>query len=74
MSKNLSELKIGESSKVIKLECETHIKRRFLDFGLVKNATIKKVRVSPSGDPTAYEIKGTLIALRESDAKKIIIK
>ncbi len=34
---------------------------------------IKPIFISPLGDPTAYEIRGSTIALRKEDAQKIKI-
>lgn len=50
------------------------LKRRLLDLGIVKNTKITPVFKSPSGDPTAFEIRGTLIALRKEDASLIKVK
>ena len=50
-----------------------NIRRRLLDLGLVKGAKITPVLVSPSKDPRAFEIRGTLIAIRREDAKLINI-
>ena len=50
------------------------LKRRLLDLGIIKGTTITPVLKSPSGDPTAFEIRGALIALRKEDALLIKIK
>jgi ferrous iron transport protein A len=44
-----------------------------LDLGIVKSTMIKPVFISPSGDPRAYEFRGSLIAIRKRDAKFIEI-
>ena len=49
-------------------------RRRFLDLGLITNTKIRAILKSPSGDLRAYEIRGTIIAIRDEDAKKIEIK
>ena len=50
---------------------DAEMKRRLLDLGFYKGTPIKKVLVSPKGDPIAYRVRGTTIALRNSDAKYI---
>ncbi|KXZ38872.1 ferrous iron transport protein A [Alkalithermobacter thermoalcaliphilus JW-YL-7 = DSM 7308] len=70
----LSQLPIGESGEVLNLLLSGSSRRRMLDLGIVKGATIKAVRKSPLGDPTAYYIKGALIALRKEEADQILIK
>lgn len=51
-----------------------NIKRRLLDLGLVKGASIKPVLISPSNDPRAFEVRGTLIAIRKENAENIFIE
>lgn len=51
-----------------------HIKRRLLDLGIIKGTKIKPILISPSGDLTAFEIRGCLIAIRNDDSKNIYIK
>ena len=45
-----------------------------LDLGIINNTNIEVLQKSPYGDPTAYFIRGAVIALRDEDAKKIIVK
>ncbi len=70
----LNELKLENEGKILNIECSENIKRRLLDLGLVKNTNIIPVLISPSGDPKAFEVRGTLIAIREEDTRKIEIK
>ena len=70
----LNELKIGQTAKIKKIETESSIKRRLLDIGLIPNSTIKCILKSPWNDPVAYEIKGTLIAIRTCDSKNILVE
>ena len=70
----LNELKINETGYIKDLSCPDGIKRRLLDLGLIKGTKIIPLFVSPSGDPTAYEIRKTLIALRKEDSKLINLK
>lgn len=70
---NLSELQLNKKARILKINCKENIKRRLLDLGMVKNTEIKPVFISPSGDPKAFEVRGTLIAIREEDTKKIEI-
>lgn len=47
--------------------------RRILDMGIIGGAKITRLFSSPFGDPTAYEIKNTVIALRKTDSDKIFV-
>ena len=72
----LSSLKEHETAKIIGISKESRgeSRRRLLDLGFVKGATIKIDLTNPLGDPNAYLIKGTSIALRKDQAAKILIK
>ena len=43
-------------------------------YGLSPGAKIKLLFKSPFGNPCAYEVLGTVIALRHEDAKNIYVK
>lgn len=74
--KRLSSLKKGEFAKVIGLSKESrgNSRRRLLDLGFVKGSRVTIDLLNPLGDPTAYSIKGTSIALRKDQAIKILIE
>ncbi len=69
----LDTLPVDSSCKIVSLNCSGALQRRLLDLGLVKNTPVKATLKSPFGDPTAYEVRGSTIALRSEDAKLIII-
>ena len=72
----LSTLKPGEKGIVIQLSprLRHQEKLRMMDLGILPNTPIKAEFVSPSGDPTAYRVRGTLIALRKEQADLIRIR
>ena len=70
---SLNELNLKEKGVIKEITCDDNIKRRLLDLGLIEGTNIQLVLVSPFKDPKAYEVRGTTIALREEDAKKIYI-
>ena len=72
--RTINTLAIGETGTVSKIIGEETIKRRLLDLGLIEGTDIKPVLVSPSGDPRAFEFRGSLIAIREEDAENIKLK
>ena len=71
---NLSQLPLNKNGRIVKIECDEGIKRRLLDMGLVKGTNIEPILVSPSEDPRAFLVRGTIIAIRKEDAKNIKIK
>lgn len=44
------------------------MKQRFYDLGFYPGTLVKKVLTSPKGDPIAYRVRGTTIAIRNYDA------
>lgn len=67
----LYELAPGQSAKVIRV---IRSDRRLRDLGLIEGTQIKCRYRSPLGDPTAYDIRGAVVALRQRDARKIIVE
>ena len=73
MKKRMNELEVGEKGTVIENKALTDMKRRFLDIGLINGSLVECVGKSPLGDPSAYLIKGAVIAIREVDCDKITV-
>jgi len=71
---NLYELPLNMVGIIDDLKCNGNMRRRMLDLGLIKGTKIIPVFKSPSGDPIAYEIRRTLIALRKEDSSMITLK
>ena len=70
----LNDLKFNENGYVSDINCSDDVKRRLLDLGLVKNTCIIPILKSPSGGIKAFDIRGSLIAIRNEDASKIFIE
>jgi DtxR family Mn-dependent transcriptional regulator len=72
----LADLKPGECGKVVDVSraCRRDERRRWMDLGILPGTVIKAEIVSPSGDPTAYRIRGALIALRTEQARLITVR
>ena len=71
----LSNLWSNQKATIIGIskECRGENRRRLLDLGFVKGATVSIDLLNPLGDPKAFLIKGTAIALRKDQAVKILI-
>ncbi len=70
----LTKLNTGEKAIITELVADESKRRRLLDLGLIPGTKITAKRKSPSGDPTAYLFRGTIIALRSEEAGLIHIK
>lgn len=69
----LNLLNEGEKCKIKKLLIEGNMRKRLRDIGLIEGTSVECLKKSASGDPTAYLIRGAVIALRSDDTAKIII-
>jgi DtxR family Mn-dependent transcriptional regulator len=74
-TRRLNDLKPGEKAKVASIShaVRGNERRRFMDLGILPGTEIEADLKSPSGDPTAYRVRGTLIALRHDQADGIYI-
>lgn len=72
-SLDLNQLPLNEVGIIRDVKCDGNIKRRLLDMGLVNGTKIIPILVSPSKDPRAFLVRGTIIAIRKEDAEKIQI-
>ena len=68
---SLCDLKLGQTVIINNISHNHKIKRRFYDLGFTEGAEIKLVMISPSKLIKGYLIRGSLIALRDSDARSI---
>jgi DtxR family Mn-dependent transcriptional regulator len=74
--RRLSSLEVGQEATVIDIAtaCRGQQRRRLLDLGVVPGTTIRAELRSPAGDPTAYRIRGAVVALRKVQAEMIHIR
>jgi Fe2+ transport system protein FeoA len=63
----------GSRATVVGLDCTGPARRRLLDLGLLPGTTIAVSMVSPLGDPVAYVVRGSTIALRRAQARTVQI-
>jgi DtxR family Mn-dependent transcriptional regulator len=66
----------GETAEVVTLSpaCYGLERRRLMDLGILPGTSITSEMRSPTGDPTAYRIRGAVIALRQEQANLIYVK
>ena len=70
----LNDLPLNHFGIIKEIFCKKNIKRRLLDLGLIKGTKICPVLISPSKDPRAFLVRGSIIAIRKEDAEKIKIE
>lgn len=72
-TRNLTSLREGEIACVSSLLSTGAMRRRLQDLGFAEGTWVLCAQRSPSGDPTAYEVRGSVIALRNEDARNVLV-
>lgn len=67
----LKEAKPGTVVSVVKLHGEGATKRRIMDMGITKGASITVRKIAPLGDPIEVTVRGYELSLRKEDAALI---
>lgn len=63
----------GQSGTIQRVSADRDMERRFLDIGLIPGTKISCVGRSPGGDPSAYLIRGAVIAIRAVSCENITL-
>jgi DtxR family Mn-dependent transcriptional regulator len=72
----LSDLQDNERAEVVGLDeaCQGFSRRRLMDLGFTEGAAIRPALRTFASDPRAYEVRGTLIALRNDQASQVLVR
>lgn len=75
-SARLAGLRPGEQAEILSISrsCRGLERRRLMDLGVVPGTRIEALMRSPSGDPTAYRLRDTTIAIRRQQAEQIRVR
>ena len=69
----LSELKPGESGRLLHIGGEGALRQHFLDMGLIPEAVVTLMKLAPMGDPMELRVHGYELTLRLQEAGDIEI-
>ncbi len=72
--KGLDELSINDKGKIIKIDAEKALKKKFLDMGFIPGTAVEVVGIAPLGDPIEVKLRGYKISLRKEEAKSVLIE
>ena len=72
--KTLKDVKIGETTRVVRIHGEGALKRRIMDMGITKGVEIYVRKVAPLGDPIEITVRDYELSLRKADAKLIEVE
>jgi len=72
----LADLDTGSTAEVVRLDdaCQGYSRRRLMDLGFTEGAHITPALSTFAGDPRAYRVRGTLIALRRSQSRQVYVR
>ena len=72
----LSDLTQNDFAEIVGLDdaCQGFSRRRLMDLGFTDGARIRPFLRTFAGDPRAYEIRGTLVALRRDQASQVLVR
>ncbi len=73
---SLASLKRGERARVLRISgnCRGPERRRLMDLGIVSGTVMEAEMQGLWGDPTAYRVRSTLIALRKRQASQVLVE
>lgn len=74
MARTLDQLPVGQSARVTAVSLGGAKRTRLQELGFLPGAVVTALQESPFGDPVAYAVLDTVIALRRSDAGSIEIE
>ena len=74
MGRTLKQVKCGETVTVQQLQGEGPVKRRIMDMGITKGASVYVRKVAPLGDPVEVTVRGYELSLRKGDADMILVE
>ena len=70
----LSQLGVGDSARVLRVNGEAEIRGRLLDMGLTAGVTVKLIRAAPLGDPLELMVRGYRLSVRRVEAAAVEIE
>jgi Fe2+ transport system protein FeoA len=70
----LDNLRVGHSAVITNIYNKATERRRLFDLGILPGTRIENVMSSPLGDPIAYRVRSSVVALRREQARLIEIE
>jgi Fe2+ transport system protein FeoA len=70
----LSRVEVGKTVKIKSIETPKKITERLNNIGLTNGIDVKVIRKAPLGDPLQIKVRDFYLAIRISDADKIMVE
>lgn len=72
--KTLRDIPVGGDAVVVRLAGQGSLKRRIMDMGITKGASVHVRKVAPLGDPIEVTVRGYELSLRKDEAENVIVE
>ena len=72
--RTLKDVRVGESTRVVRVNGQGALRRRIMDMGVTKGVEIFVRRVAPLGDPIEVTVRGYELSLRKAEAENILVE
>ena len=72
--RTLADLKVGASARITGFDGDDVISRRLFDLGFAPGLMCRLERRAPLLDPLMFNVGGTEIVLRHSEASRVLVK
>ena len=72
--KTLRDIPVGGDAVVVRLAGQGPLKRRIMDMGITKGASVHVRKVAPLGDPIEGTERGYELSLRKDEAENVIVE
>lgn len=73
-ARTLADLRVGEGARLRRVGINGFARRRLFDLGFTPGARVACAFPAAFGEPRAYRVRGTLIALRPEQARRIEVE
>ena len=72
--KTLRDIPVGGDAVVVRLAGQGALKRRIMDMGITKGASVHVRKVAPLGDPIEVTVRGYELSLRKDEAENVVVE
>lgn len=72
--KTLGDIPVGQTATVVRLHGEGAVRRRIMDMGISKGASVYVRKLAPLGDPMEVTVRGYELSLRREDCEMIEVQ
>ena len=72
--RTLKDVKVGESTRVVRVNGQGALRRRIMDMGVTKGTKIYVRKMAPLGDPIEINVRGYELSLRKEEAASIEVE